>query len=534
MADSDGERDDVPLLGPLQLEGWRSQLQLKDYVAAVVAVCMVGLGVTAIALVYNYQTEIIDEYSIVLDAGSTHTDLMVYKWTTKDVLQGTALVKQIGSCMSTGGSISSYASTDPNKAGSSLEGCIRNTAEKLIPTYLQAKSPIYLGATAGMRLVRETDTEAADQIMKSVQHTLHASPFKFQDEQARIISGDEEGLSSWVTVNYLRGGLLYRGILSNSSVQPTAHLQGALDMGGASTQITFPLHPGVTVPQKYTKYLHLYGRRHRLYTHSYLCYGNKEAERRYMFSLLKNSSMAAIVDNPCAPEGLVENRTVQYLLQPPCVDSHIPSSNQTFYTFRGTGNVTECSSKVARMFNFSSCFGSTNCSFDGVFQPSTEDTKFVAFSSYYYVAHSLNLTSASPSGNISLAGLKRAADKFCSEPWAEVDTGNSPKQFLKTLCFDAQYIFTLLTQGYHLNENSSDVSFQNSIHGRSLGWALGFMINATNLLPINEPTYRVQTEAFMAVVIVAAILISLGVLLAITATRRAVNRKKMSPRGLAI
>ena len=48
--------------------------------------------------------------------------------------------------------ISSYS--NPDDAGQSLQGCIENKAKKLIPSYVQDKSPIYLGATAGMRLLK--------------------------------------------------------------------------------------------------------------------------------------------------------------------------------------------------------------------------------------------------------------------------------------------------------------------------------------------------------------------------------------------
>lgn len=49
--------------------------------------------------------------------------------------------------------ISSYVA-NPDEAGQSLESCIKSKAKKLIPSYLQDKSPIYLGATAGMRLLK--------------------------------------------------------------------------------------------------------------------------------------------------------------------------------------------------------------------------------------------------------------------------------------------------------------------------------------------------------------------------------------------
>lgn len=56
-------------------------------------------------------------------------------------------------------------------------------------------------------LFRKTNASAADRILGSVRQTLERSPFMFKDDFARIISGEEEGLSSWVTVNYLNGAL---------------------------------------------------------------------------------------------------------------------------------------------------------------------------------------------------------------------------------------------------------------------------------------------------------------------------------------
>ena len=60
---------------------------------------------------------------------------------------------------------------------------------------------------------------------------------------------------------------------------------GALDLGGASTQITFIPSNGTIAPYL----LRLYGRQYKVYTHSFLCYGKAEAERKYFSRLVKVS-----------------------------------------------------------------------------------------------------------------------------------------------------------------------------------------------------------------------------------------------------
>lgn len=59
---------------------------------------------------------------------------------------------------------------------------------------------------------------------------------------------------------------------------------GALDLGGASTQITF--QPGVTIEDKNTSVsFRLYGTNYSLYTHSYLCYGQTQALKMLLAAL---------------------------------------------------------------------------------------------------------------------------------------------------------------------------------------------------------------------------------------------------------
>lgn len=59
---------------------------------------------------------------------------------------------------------------------------------------------------------------------------------------------------------------------------------GALDLGGASTQITF--QPGVPVEDRNTSvFFRLYGTNYSLYSHSYLCYGQSQALKMLLAAL---------------------------------------------------------------------------------------------------------------------------------------------------------------------------------------------------------------------------------------------------------
>lgn len=60
---------------------------------------------------------------------------------------------------------------------------------------------------------------------------------------------------------------------------------GALDMGGASTQISFSPISTVTLPSAYESKFILFGRKYRVYSHSFLCYGINEITRRYLATI---------------------------------------------------------------------------------------------------------------------------------------------------------------------------------------------------------------------------------------------------------
>ena len=76
------------------------------------------------------------------------------------------------------------------------------------------------------------------------------------------------------------------------------------------------------------------------------------------------------------------------------------------------------------------------------------------------------------------------------------------------------------------------------INQHSVGWALGFMINATKLLnllpPVSVPVDKVQSDVYLIVVIVGALLISTGILVCMLSSSRIYKRRQSNVHGLVL
>ncbi|XP_012873287.1 PREDICTED: ectonucleoside triphosphate diphosphohydrolase 1 isoform X4 [Dipodomys ordii] len=211
------------------------------------------------------------KYGIVLDAGSSHTNLYIYKWAAEKE-NDTGVVRQIEECKVKGPGISKYVQK-PNELDMYLTECMEKSKE-VIPSSQHQDTPVYLGATAGMRLLRMENEQSAERVLAAVSRSLSNYPFDFQG--ARIITGQEEGAYGWITINYLLGKFTQK-LSWLSFIPQSQETFGALDLGGASTQITFvPLNYTVESPENSLQF-RLYGKDYTVYTHSFLCYGKDQA-----------------------------------------------------------------------------------------------------------------------------------------------------------------------------------------------------------------------------------------------------------------
>ncbi|XP_069901746.1 ectonucleoside triphosphate diphosphohydrolase 8 isoform X2 [Globicephala melas] len=346
-------------------------------------------------------------------------------------------------CCVSGPGISSYAS-DPAQAGESLQGCLEE-ALALIPKAKHQQTPMFLGATGGMRLLSQKNSSQAEDVFAAVSQALSRSPVAFWG--AELLAGQDEGALGWVTINYILG-LLVQYSFSGEWIQPLEGTSvGALDMGGASTQITFV--PGGPILDTTTQAtFRLYGTEHSVYTHSYLCFGRDQMLNRLLAGLVQvgcsagggrgtlpggcsevpppspQSSPSLLVRHPCYHSGYRGTLALAPLYGSPCVQAAAPRDLGQNLTVEGTGNPGACVAAIRGLFNFSSCDGRGDCAFDSVYQPPVRG-QFYAFSNFYHTFHFLNLTSRPP-----LATANATIWEFCQRPWKLVGGCGPPAPHL--------------------------------------------------------------------------------------------------------
>ncbi|XP_039991854.1 ectonucleoside triphosphate diphosphohydrolase 1 isoform X2 [Xiphias gladius] len=463
---------------------WHTPATIIITVIGVIAI----VALVTVAVLQNRPLPQKYKYGIVLDAGSSHTALYIYEWPAeKD--NNTGRVAQTHSCKVKGPGISSYASA-PWNAGQSLRDCMQEAKER-IPEKRHQETPLYLGATAGMRLLDMENISASARVFQAVEETLQKSPFSFQG--AKILSGQEEGAFGWVTVNYL-----------DDRLKQGLETTGALDLGGASTQISFvsDSYDGSESPNNAVTF-RLYGNDYNLYTHSFLCYGKDQALRKTLAQ--QTQSGPGTIFDPCFHPGYNETKNYSTLYDSPCVSHRKHQGAPATFTHAGKGNFLQCKEVVKNVFNFTHCKYS-QCSFNGIFQPVLQG-QFGAFSAYYFVMNFLNLTDTS----MPLEDVIEKLKVYCAIPWDQIKRQhpNVKLKYLAEYCFSGTYILTLLTEGYNFtSENYSNIKFIKKIKGSDAGWTLGYMLNLTNMIPAEAPDSPLLPHAgYVSIITIIAILL---------------------------
>jgi len=404
-----------------------------------------------------------DSYGIIVDAGSSGSRVRMFQWEASDpagTLQPVTPSDEDEDDFEVEPGLSAYAST-PGDAGVSLKGPIQ-AAKKYIPADKQSTTMLFIMATAGMRLL---DAATATNVFKFVSEALAPggaaeSPFKFVS--AQILSGEEEGVFGYVSANRILNKL------------GTSSALGALDLGGASTQVTFkPSTPNIRAGE-YMLYAN--GTRQSVYTHSYIKYGQDQAIIRLLELLVKSAPDAAVIANPCYNVGLNKMQSVA-------------GSTHSQVNFTGSGDAAACSALAQQLMHSDYECTMPNCAIAGTHMTAISG-HFRAFSAFFYTANGVGLLGWSEEKALSRKEIKDATAVFCGKPWAEVQS-----KYAEVYCFAGHYVSHILEAYGFAETDNTTVTYSRKINGTSLDWTLGAALFQTQLMPMSMEEVNVCTDA---------------------------------------
>ena len=219
-------------------EGVSSEgVTMKNFYAILAAVFLSGVGVpyALLSLRGAYTRFTRPEcnatlWGIVIDAGSSGSRVHVFSWRRGRALE---TVREVSRLKRTPG-LSAYH--DPGHAAESLHKLLLH-AHSIVPRACEAQTPVYLLATAGLRLTAPSRRRA---ILQGVRDLLQTTPYAFANENARVMDGGEEAEFDWLSVNvalqFLAGAAERVNEDGGGKDRPTV---GVIDLGGASSQIAF-------------------------------------------------------------------------------------------------------------------------------------------------------------------------------------------------------------------------------------------------------------------------------------------------------
>ncbi|CAF0733058.1 unnamed protein product [Adineta steineri] len=529
-----------------QLSRQKRIRSIINFIQGIATTLFVIAVIIVIYLTIIYRARVIPftNYAIVFDAGSSHTEMFVYHWPAdkSDGLGTTSSVNEFFTCpvaavyagesKKKGEAIKLKAISDFEQHLDQLHDYFKPCLQKAmsqIPSNRQKFAPVFLGATAGMRLSRLRNATRANQVFETIRDIFSRYPFQFvAARQVRILTGMEEAIDGWITTNILLEKFKHRHAKKkqmDSSVGPDEldpDMVGVLDLGGASTQVTFTYKATADdepIPAEFTTNITLFDSVYSPYAHSYLCWGKNEALRRYRARLINaavnnNRTFAPattriLIRDPCLASGANDSLTAANIFRSPCtMNEHQQfnnNANVTLFTFVGVGNAAQCRQRLTSLFDakrndktVNCTFKQEYCTFDHTFQPNLPSKiNFIGLSGYYYVFDNLAHGMTKPSEatkeryklkDFSLEEINQRLVSVCETNYPrlyEQESMTSSNEIHKrALCFDAWYMWLLLT--YAIGFKDSDLkrlSFANTFPTGKVGWTLGYMINQTNYIP---------------------------------------------------
>ncbi|KAJ5279281.1 hypothetical protein N7478_004653 [Penicillium angulare] len=447
-------------------------------------------------------------YGVVLDAGSSGTRVHVYRWLRNATARNKAdeydlkslpeiktkeeWVKKIHP------GVSSFANA-PESVGPDHLAQLLDHAKTIIPKEDIKETPIFLLATAGMRLLGSLERQLLlDQICS---YTRASTDFLLPDcaMHIQVIPGVTEGLYGWIATNYLMGAFDSPLLHDHGKGH---HTYGFLDMGGASAQIAFA--PNATEAEKHANDLKLLRLRnidgsmqeHRLFVTSWLEFGVHEARRRYLEHLQEEAigSNVAEFPDPCLPIGLRTTLDGQ----------DVPPGVVAGPTLLGTGRFDECLRRTFPLLDKDAPCSDAPCLLHGTHVPAIDFdvNHFIGISEYWHTTHEI-FEMAYKDKAYDFNTYQERVQIFCSQDWDSIEKGIQIEQWGKKVdrqkanevCFKASWIINMLHDGIGIPrvglENTSGSSHNGTKEVLSQGREKGYLdaFQAVNKIDSTEVSW---------------------------------------------
>lgn len=435
-----------------------------------------------------------DRYGIVVDAGSSGSRIHIYKWQDPNTIsincKEAHSVPQIYQSNDWVYKVSPGLSSfedHPKKAFSKHIKPLLKFAESVIPHNQIKDTPIFIQATAGMRLLKpKKQQEILQNVCKGIKKS---TDFLLTDceSQIQVIDGETEGIFGWLSLNYLGG------YFNNYDPTQSKHFTyGFMDMGGASAQIAFEPSDKNEISKHREdiakinlKSVNGDTQEWNVFVSTWLGFGANQARQRYLAQLVNalpentnnyddDDFKTRTLYDPCMPKGY----------------KHEFEFKDTDFTAVGQGDFEQCTKSIYPLLLKNMPCHDEPCLFNGVHTPKIDFTtdRFIGVSEYWYIPNDIFKLG----GPYDFDKFNKGVEQFCNTQWDLLQDSNKkgdyngiPDEFLAASCFKSTWILNILHEGFEMPKNKAidsqndatdnDPVFQSlaDMNGTEISWTLG-------------------------------------------------------------
>lgn len=477
-------------------------------------------------------------YAVLIDAGSSGSRVQIYVWSPHSGDPRQLLAIRFLRDPNTGKDVFmritpglSSTAANPSSASDYLDPLLAYAATA-VPLHKHSQTSLYVLATAGMRMLDPASQKA---ILNDLLTDI-PKKYKFlvKEDNVQVISGKDEGIYSWISLNYMKHKFDHRMTpqkpvvvnLEGRKMTTRERTIGMIEMGGASVQIAFEINNkhdleeirrrhNVKSVEDLKDFLvelnlgctsHDEDHTYLLYVRTFLGLGANVAYQSHVKRLVHQSSSSfSSLPSSTSINSTSSLATSQPVIYDPCLnrgskwkDKIRREANQTAeMDFEGAGSFDVCKKKLDSLLDPSIEAGA-HCSVNESTCPLTalsttrvafEDTEFYGLSEFFFSLNDI----LRMGGKYDYHKVKEAVSTYCSNDWSLLSSRYEKKLYpradqdrLSKQCFKSTWVMTFLHEGLKMPKTFNGFTTVNEIEGNVVQWTLGALLYKTRFLPLRS------------------------------------------------